>query len=386
MSRISLGYFIIAGLVLWGLPGVIVAGPQAILYTVVAVLPIWWICLREKHLPVESARHLSTATCAVLAIFSLTYLIWDALFGRNMLQYNLFLFRGVALDRVVDRLNTGISQGGGVADLLGNILSLLPFALIDATRNTSRYGRWILWTIAILYLFYGTSTGRGPVLLAVLAIVLGRTSDWRRILAAVAMALAAFAVASSFRGDTAGTQSALFSGIVWPFINLGLMLNTHCGNGTWYGFIAEFLKKFLPAFLIPKTIFSFNMEMSMCIYPSADSTVTSVSVFTWLGEILYYKPSWLTALVAGGILGILARAVDRRFVESQMYSSRLFVGLLYINLARSRTQDIFSFLIAQLIFLLLVFPCLRNLTRTLRRFLLPANEVRMEPEAGREPL
>jgi hypothetical protein len=175
----------------------------------------------------------------------------------------------------------------------------------------------------------------------------------------------------------------LFDGIVWPFINLGLMLNGNCGSAPWYSFIAEFLKKFLPTFLIPKTIFSFNLEMHLCLYPSADNTVTAVSIFTWLGEIFYYKPSLLTALIAGCLLGIMARAVDRRFVRYHMYSARLFAGLFSIFLLRSRSQDVFTLLIAQLIFLIFFWPHICGLTRILRRFLIPAHPVGIRPEPGK---
>lgn len=380
MSRLSVGHFIIVGLVFWGFPAVFVVGPQAILYTIAAVLPVWWICIRDSHPNVHSARRLSTATCAVLASFSLIYLIWDALFGRRLLHLNMFLFRDAATSQAIEGINEGMSKGGSVADLLGYIFFLLPFGLIDATRNTSRYGRWVLWTIALLSLFYGLAIGRGALLMAVMCIVMGRTSNWRRTFVAVALALAAFAAASTFRGDTASSANPLLSGIVTPFINLALMLNAHCGSASWYSFIAEFLKKFLPAFLIPKTIFSFNMEMSLCVYPSINNTVNAVSIFTWLGEIFYYKPSLLTAILAGSLMGIMAREVDRRLIENQMYSARLYAGLMCILAPRSRTQDMFTFLIAQLIFLSFVWPQLCNLTRTLRRFLLPAHTVGVRPD------
>lgn len=385
MSRIPLGYFMIAGLLLWGLPGVVVAGPQAILYTITASLPVWWFCLRDvsPHSDVSIGR-LSTATCTILASFTLLYLIWDALFGRQLLHTNMFLLHGAGVAQEIEGINAGMSKGGGIADLLGYIFVLLPFALIDATRRTSRYGRWILWAIAVVFLFYETGSGRGFILMAVMAIVLGRTSDWRRILVGACFGLGAFTVASAFRGDSAGGQNPLLIGIMWPFVNLGLMLNAHCGSASWYSFILEFLKKFLPAFLIPKTIFSFNMEMSLCLSASADNSVDAVSVFTWLGEIFYYKPSFLTALIAGTLLGILVRAVDRLLIKYQMYSGRLFAGLMCVLFPRSRSQDTFTFLIAQIILLIFFLPHLFNLTRSLRRLLISesSNSIAPEPRRG----
>ncbi len=370
MSRIPLGYFMIGGLLLWGLPGAVVAGPRAILYTIAASLPVWWFCLRSGPPPVAPIRQISTATCTVLAGFASLYLIGDALFGRQLLRTNMFLLHGAGVAQEIEGINASMSKGGGIADLLGYIFLLLPFALIDATGRTSRYGRWILWAIAVMFLFYETGSGRGFMLMAVMAVVLGSTSNWKRVLVGACLGLAAFAAASAFRGDSAGGQNALLTGIMWPFINLGLMLNGNCGSAPWYSYILEFLKKFLPAFLFHKTIFSFNMEMTLCLSSTNDSSVDAVSVFTWLGEIFYYTPSLLTAIIAGGLLGALLRVVDRLLVKYQMYSARLFAGLMCVLFPRSRSQDTFTFLIAQIILLLFFLPHLFNLTRTLRRLLI----------------
>ena len=303
-----------------------------------------------------------------------------------MLQYNLFLTGDVGLGRVVEEIAENTSKGGGVGDLLGYIFTLLPFGLIDAARNTSRIGRWVLWTVAILLLFYDTSSGRGPVMLAVLAIIAGRTSNWRRIVVALALAFAVFSVASVLRGDTTRAQVPFLDGIIAPFFNLALLVNAGCGSAPWYDFIAEFLKKFLPAFLINKTVFAFNVNMTVCINPANPDLTNGVSVFTWLGEIFYYRPSLLTALLAGLILSILARAVDRRLVKYQLSSARLYAGLFFLDLPRSRTQDAITYLIAQLVFLVLFWPYICNLTRILRRLLMPSKSAMIPSEAQGEPL
>lgn len=375
MSRIPLGYFVAAGLLFWGLPAVFVAGPWAIVYTVAAASLVVWICRDSLQQEAEPERCLSTAAGAILAAFSLVYLVLDAAFGRQLLQFNMFLHHGAAVEQEIDTFNAEVSKGGGVATLLGYIFALLPIALIDATRNSSRYGRRLLWAIALVMMFYESGSGRGFVLMAVAAVVLGRSSDWRRMTVGLSFGLALFMVASSFRGDTANTQiNPLVDGIVAPFVNLALMLRAGCGTAPWYSFVLEFLKKFIPGFLIPKTIFSFNMEMSVCIYPNVDKTVVAgISIFTWLGEIFYYKPSLLTAMIAGCILGFLSRAVDRRLVKNGLYSARLLAGLLCFYMPRSRTQDMFTFLIAQFLFLTVFWPQLRNLARTLHRFLPPVS-------------
>lgn len=386
MSRIPLGYYLIIGLLFWGLPATLVVGPRAIEYCAAAVLPIWLLC-RKVPAPesVPTVRSVSTRTCAVLAIFSVLYFIWDATLGRQLLQFNMFLFGKAGTDKLIEGYNTSMSRGGGLADLLGYIFMLLPLALIDAARKTSRYGRWALWAIALLGLFYEAGSGRGFVLMVVMAIVFGRSAGWRRIAMGAALGLGIFLIASSLRaGSSSSAGNPLLSGTIEPFINLGLMVSAHCGSAPWYSFVLEFLKKFVPAFLVPKTIFSFNMEMSLCIFPSIDNTVDSVSIFTWLGEIIYYTPSLVTALCAGGILGMLARIVDQNFIKNEMYSGRLFAGFLCVLMPRSRSQDILTFLIAQLIFLVFVWPYLRNLTRILYRFLLAPVSAGIAPETGKQ--
>ncbi|MGB7136730.1 MAG: hypothetical protein WBD46_15675 [Acidobacteriaceae bacterium] len=383
MNRISLNTFIIGALVLWGLPGIFVAGWPAALYTALAILPLWLLRLRDAEVPADQPRALSSGTRVVLSGFAILYLIWDATLGRQWLQMNMFLFHGAAAARLVDQVVASVGQGGGVAYLLGMILTLYPFALIDAANGASRFGRWAMWTLAVAFLFYQAGSGRGLLLMGVMAIVMGRTSDWRRILIAGGAGLGIFSLASLFRGDYAAVQNPLLDGIAAPFFNLAMLLGAHCGHAPWYNFLSEFAKKFLPAFLVPKTIFSFNAEMSFCIDPGNPDLSNGVSVFTWLGEVFYYVPSVVTALLTGFILGSLTRVVDRLFIRYRMYSGRLMAGFLCILTARSRAQDLFSFLIAQVLFLIFVWPRLCYLLRDLRR-LLPEPGVEVAAEAGKQ--
>jgi hypothetical protein len=211
----------------------------------------------------------------------------------------------------------------------------------------------MLWIASIIFLFYEAGIGRGMLLMAVLSIVAGRTSNWRRLALAGCLALAMFSAASFFRGDYNATQSPLLDGITAPYINLTLMLNSGCGTHHWYNFIAEFFKKFVPAFLIAKKVYPFNLEMTLCIYPTADDSIDAVSIFTYLGEIFFYKPALLTALFAGSFLGILSREVDRRLVRYRLFTARLFAGCLCVVMFRSRVLDALSFLLSQVVFLLI---------------------------------
>jgi len=235
-----------------------------------------------------------------------------------------------------------------------------------------------LWTAALLLIFYGIAASRGAALIAIMVIVLGRTSNWRRIALAGGVALALFFLASLARGDFGNTGTPLAAAFEAPFFNLTMMLSKHCGNAPWYAYLGEFFKKFIPAFIYPKTVYSFNVETSYCIYPGADNTLTSISIFTWLGEVFYYTPSILTAISAGILLGALARVVNRMLVKNELVCARIALGIACVVMLRSRTQDVLSFLIAQVIFLL-AWPHLCRLSVYLRHC------VAQEPAAAAYP-
>jgi hypothetical protein len=367
MNRLSVGHFTIIGLVFWGLPAVFVAGPRAILYTFVAVLFVWLLSRRSPAMSFDTQpahRTGSTATFILVAC-ALSYFVGDAVFGQKLLAINLFLHGVTAVDRVVDQANLGVSQGRGAVALLGTIIGLLPYCLIDVAGKARRFERWALWTAAILLLFYGVTTSRGAVVIAILTIVMGKTSNWRRISLAGGVAFGLFTLASVVRGDLATSHNPLGEAIGAPYVNLLLMRAAHCGSAPWYNYVAEFFKKFIPSFIYPKSIYSFNTETSLCIYPSADNNIVSVSIFTWLGEVFYYTPSILTAICAGALLGVMGNLVNRQLVRSELPCARIASGFAIIILLRSRSQDVLSYLIAQLLFLLF-WPYLFRLSQYLR--------------------
>jgi hypothetical protein len=367
MNRLPVGHFIIIGLLFWGLPAFFVVGPAAILYTVAAVLPVWLLSRRSPAMRIstEPADRIGTTATFILVACALTYLVEDAFFGQRLLESNLFLHGAKAVDLSVEQSNVGVSQGRGIVVLFGIIISLLPFCLIDVAGKARRFERWALWSSAMLLLFYGVVASRGAVIIAVLTIVMGKTSNWRRIAMAGGLAFVFFILASAARGDFGFSHNPLGEAVGAPYVNLLLMRTVNCGSAHWYNYVAEFFKKFVPSFIYPKSIYSFNTETSLCIYPSADNSVTSVSIFTWLGEIFYYTPSILTAICAGILLGSLGRMVNWQLVRNELPCSRISIGFAIIVLLRSRSQDVLSYLIAQAIFLSF-WPYLYRLSKYLR--------------------
>ena len=386
MNRLSVQHFIIIGLFFWGLPAMVIAGPRALLYTIAAAIPVWLFSLRSPKLEKRSGGslpRLGPTAAFILIGCAVTYFLWDATLGQKLLQYNLFLHGTAAVERSVDQSVAGESQGRGIAGLLGTILSLLPFALIDVSLRTRRLERWALWAAALLLLFYGIAASRGAALIAILVIALGRSSNWRRLALAGGAAVALFFVASLARGDFGNTGTPLLEAFGAPYFNLTMMLTKHCGNAPWYAFMGEFFKKFIPGFIYPKTVYSFNLETSYCIYPGADNTITAISIFTWLGEMFYYTPSTLTAICAGILLGALARIVNSMLVKNELVCGRIAVGIACIVMLRSRSQDVLSFLIAQVAFLF-AWPHLCRLSIYLRHCVAAERSHVTAHEAGHE--
>jgi hypothetical protein len=110
------------------------------------------------------------------------------------------------------------------------------------------------------------------------------------------------------------------------------------------------------------------MQMSLCIRPTVDNTVESVSISTWFVEILY-KDSLLTAILAAGIPAILALTLNRRFVKGKMHPARLFIKIFYAGMHRARPQGPFTLAVALLTFLYFFWHFFCDLVRSLRRLL-----------------
>lgn len=346
-----LHYYILIGLALWGLPALLVVGPEILPLVAFAGLPVW-LASRRWGQTRSSLVMKNDFRAGVVIVVVLLYLASDSLFGRQKFAQNLFLSRA-ALDNTIETINESVSRGRSLVEIIGGVSIFVPFALFDLARDRTRSSlRAILWSVATVFLFYDVGVSRGYALMAVAAIVVGSGANVFQFVCAGGISLFVFMVASVVRGDfnEVAFSNPLFDAIIWPFINLGLLVNADCGNDTWTTFVGEFFKKFAPSFVLSKDIFSFNVEMTRCVYPFFEQYIESVSVFTYLGEFQYYAPSATTGLVAGLILAFLCQIADRMLVRQGLTSTRVFAGLICIVLLRSRVLDVASVLIFLLIF------------------------------------
>lgn len=352
MKWFSVQHYVLLGLLAWGIPAVFVSGASALLITAFTALPVWLFAKWTDDIPAGLTRKVGTDRLIIVLLLTLLYLLLDALLGRQKFDTNMFIAH-TATATFIDNANETVSQGRGLVDLIGAMMIVLPFALIDTARLAPMAIRQVMWFTGISYIFYDTGISRGYLLMAILSIILGRNFKVKNLLISVIVASSAFFAASSVRGDfeELAFSNPLFDGIAWPYINLGLLLESNCGNADWRDFVTEFAKKLLPAFIVPKEVFSFNIELTKCIYPSFTDAVNSISIFTWLGEMYYYGPNVMTSLIAGVLLALLCRLVDARVNQMQLHSLRIFSGLICIVLLRSRVQDVLSFLMLLIIFL-----------------------------------
>jgi uncharacterized membrane protein (UPF0136 family) len=354
-----LSWFVMFGLLAWGLPGAVFLGPLAVELTVLTILPILVLCWHDRYelLAANDEQRagdleVSTDVSLALMIGAVLYFFFDAAFGRQLLNVNMFL-NHASLDKVIEQANQNTGQGRGLLDLLGGLFDFMPFVLVDMARHSKRALRLPMFLIAALYIFYQVGIGRGFLVMACFALFAGsvRINLFRLLLLGGAV-LSIFQAASIVRGDFGGGgfSNPVVEGIAVPYLNLALLHEASCGAGTAFGFVGQFFQKFLPAFLFQKDIFPFNVQMTLCLYPNASDEVTSISVFTYLGELIYYRPNALVALLAGTIAAIEIKIASKILNLLQLSSTRIFVGLMVVLLLRSRIQDVYSYLLFFIVF------------------------------------
>jgi hypothetical protein len=61
-------------------------------------------------------------------------------------------------------------------------------------------------------------------------------------------------------------------------------------------------------------------------------------------------------LIAGVLIGFLTRLADGRLRQANLPSTSIFAGIMCIAMLRSRSQDLLSYLLTLIIFLLLIRP------------------------------
>ena len=357
---VSLACFL--GLLLWGVPAVFLY-PTELGLIYLFLLVSYIVCNLNLSYRNTGYSHHNLASnkrhryvVSVARFFSISYLLVDSLVGRQNFDGNFFL-SGESVIRLVDIQNNEKGRGRGFWELLAAILLFMPFLLIDLSANSRASVKLFAWTAAVLLVFYEIEASRGFLIVAATSLFLAKSEiTLKSLVLVLTVGVALFVFASAQRGDFSDTSfsNPVFSGVAWPFINLGMYLNADCGEASTLEFISQIFSKLLPSFLIDKNVISFNIDASECMYGLSLEELGAVSVFTFLGELTHYTPNLLTAIVAGVFLGVSTRLIDSFLLERKFYVTQLFVGLWIILLLRSRILDVFSSLLALALFFMLI--------------------------------
>jgi hypothetical protein len=353
---LSLEKYLLIGLLFWGLPAVIIY-PVLVPGFIGILIPFYvWPMMRQKRKQVILNNNYQGKRRILLSFFlfiSVSYLIIDAIYGRQKLSQNLFL-TSFAVDSVVTNAEEMIGKGRGMFDLLGAIMIFLPFALLDVCKKRKDWLSIFGLILVVTYVFYETGVSRGYFLVAIFSLLIASGSNNRNIFFALLGAFIFFGLASFWRGDADNFSiiEPFFEAIAWPYINLGIYLEKGCGSSNIYEMLLQVIQKFAPSFIIEKNIFSFNIEITKCIYPSMEKSISSISIYTYMAELHYYGIGVVSGIIVSCLLLLFSIPLSNILETENLHTLKLFVGLMLIILLRSRILDIFSILIALFIFLM----------------------------------
>jgi hypothetical protein len=353
---LSLEKYLLIGFLFWGLPAVIIY-PVLVPGFIGVLIPFCaWPMMRKKGKQVILNNNYQEKRQILLSFFlfvSLVYLIIDAIYGRQKFAQNLFLV-SFAVDSVVTNAEEMTGKGRGIFDLLGAIMIFLPFALLDVCRKRKDWLSIFGLMFVLVYIFYEAGISRGYVLVAIFSVLIGSATNKRNIYFSLIGALFFFGLASFWRGDADNFSiiDPFFDAIAWPYINLGIYLDKDCGSSNLFEMLLQIIQKFIPSFIIEKNVFSFNIEMTKCIYPSMEKGISSISIYTYMAELDYYGIGVVSGIIASCLLLLFSVPLNKILETENLRTLKLFVGLMLIILLRSRILDVFSILIALFIFLM----------------------------------
>ena len=350
------------GLIAWGAPAAFIF-PAELMHIFFAILLSFLIFnfrrpsrVSEDFYKSQSEPQSENYVISLIIIFAILYVLIDSTFGTQKLSGNIFT-NSESVSLIVSSQDNQRGQGRGFWELLSAILIFFPFYLYDLRSRWSKGLRPIIFFIVFVLVFYEIEASRGYIVAAIASFYLSKRGlSFFQVMVASFVCLSLFFLSSIFRGDFNDTSfsNPLFSGIAWPYINLGIYLNADCNDASSYEFLMQGFQKFIPSFIMEKNIISFNLEASECMYNTTLEDLGAVSVFTYMGELFFYKPSLLTSIIAGAVLGISAKFFDSFLVIKKFYCLQVFVGLMIIILFRSRVLDIFSYFIALALFLIFI--------------------------------
>lgn len=271
----------------------------------------------------------------------------------SIIQNNMF-FSDTAVEKVIEVANSNVGKGRSIFELIGTSLVILPFILVDNIDKFS--GKLKYFVLLNLFIFFLIISGasRGMLSLIVIAIALPLLKSIKLALFLLIPFVFLYIKVSLLRdGEVNYLLGPFLDSFAIPGYLLGLLDDLQIQRNV-IDYISDVFLKFIPSFIYEKNIFSFNIEMTKKIYPFMEDEVSAISVFTYIGEMLIYKPVLITVVFSIFFVRTILKYLMHIFFRYSLKSTSLFVSIYFFIVLRSRVPDLISMLLLNLMVLGLI--------------------------------
>jgi hypothetical protein len=270
--------------------------------------------------------------------------------AKSILQNNMF-FSKVSVEKVVEIANSTVGKGRSLLELLITSFVILPFIIIDnLNRFKGPLKYFVIFNLVIFFLIFSGSS-RGMLSLIILAIVIPNLRSFKIALLLLIPFVFLYIKITLFRdSEVSYLLGPFLDSFAIPGYLLGLLNDLQIQRNV-LDYISDVFLKFIPSFIFEKNIFSFNIEMTKQIYPHMSSEVSAISVFTYIGEMIIYKPILITVIFSIIFVRFFVKKILNQIVKYNLKSTSLFLSIYFFIVLRSRVPDLISMLILNLIVL-----------------------------------
>lgn len=339
-------YIIRFSFLFWSLIASIFIGYQYILIGFIFSMFCIDSKIRTKNSPREIKDH---SVNSIVFIFLAIFFVSIPLIFSSLKE----TFSSEQVEKFIDNANLNVGKGRTIIELIMNSVTIIPFLIIDSMNRYSMKKRIMIFLPILFFLIYQAGSSRGLLSIFLLSIFIPRINKARGLIMFSSFFLLLYTGVTFYRdGINENFLLPIFDSFAFPAYNLSLLANKGLTLNV-VDYIVQIFQKLIPSFLFEKNIYSFNIEMTKTIYPFMRDRVSSISVFTYLGDFLVYRPIIIMIVFNLFILRLLSAYVFRIIFKYNLKSTSLFIALFYITLLRSRISDLISYLILYLLILML---------------------------------
>lgn len=260
-------------------------------------------------------------------------------------------FSNKIVSQTIDNANSNVGKGRTITELLGNLFTLTPFLIVDLRKRFSTSMKLLVGIPIIIQWIVISGASRGMLSIIIFSIFIPSIKNWKKLLLFGISFLLLYNFISIYRdGRVNYIANPILDSFLFPGYNL-LLLSQSNFHIDVIEYISQFFLKFIPTLIYDKKIYSFNIEMTKIIYPYMMNEVSSISVFTYMGDFLIYKPIIITILFSVVVLRIITKYLLRIILKYNFTITSLYISLYYFIALRSRIFDLLSMLILYLLLL-----------------------------------